>query len=169
MALNDLISVTRYFARQLLNKHAINYQNVEKNTKFLLSTEVIWKSIRHLIKTKSVKCFSSLKLCFFHVFLSYLYFLTACNCTKWKYAVPLVGSTDLIVNQAALQVRPVPEPAISTGQWWSARFRRFSWIAWAGQGPATVLIEFWNNMLCYGVFGWISSDNQNITNYKRNY
>jgi hypothetical protein len=55
-------SVTRYFARQLLNKHAKNYQNVEKITK-------------HLSKTKSVKHFPSLKLCFFHVFLSHLYFL----------------------------------------------------------------------------------------------
>jgi hypothetical protein len=34
-------SVTRYFARQLLNKHAKNYQNVEKITKFLLSTKVV--------------------------------------------------------------------------------------------------------------------------------
>jgi hypothetical protein len=33
-------SVTRYFARQLLNRHAKNYQNVEKITKFLLSTKV---------------------------------------------------------------------------------------------------------------------------------
>jgi hypothetical protein len=70
-------SVTRYFARQLLNKHAKNYQNVEKITKFLLSTEVVWKSIKHLSKTKSEKRFPSLKLCFFHVFLSHLYFLIA--------------------------------------------------------------------------------------------
>jgi hypothetical protein len=34
-------SVTRYFARQLLNKHAKNYQNVEKITKFLLSAKVV--------------------------------------------------------------------------------------------------------------------------------
>jgi hypothetical protein len=34
--------VTRYFARQLLNKHAKKYQNVEKITKFLLSTKVVW-------------------------------------------------------------------------------------------------------------------------------
>jgi hypothetical protein len=34
-------SVTRYFARQLLNKHAKNYQNVEKITTFLLSTKVV--------------------------------------------------------------------------------------------------------------------------------
>jgi transposase InsO family protein len=34
-------SVTRYFARQLLNKHAKNYQNVEKITKFLLLTKVV--------------------------------------------------------------------------------------------------------------------------------
>jgi hypothetical protein len=34
-------SVTRYFASQLLNKHAKNYQNVEKITKFLLSTKVV--------------------------------------------------------------------------------------------------------------------------------
>ena len=33
--------VTRYFARQLLNKRAKNYQNVEKITKFLLSTKVV--------------------------------------------------------------------------------------------------------------------------------
>jgi hypothetical protein len=34
-------------------------------------------------------------------------------------------------------------------------------------GPATVFVEFLNNRLChYGVFGWISCDNQNITNFK---
>jgi hypothetical protein len=33
-------SVTRYFSRQLLNKHAKNYQNVEKITKCLLSAKV---------------------------------------------------------------------------------------------------------------------------------
>jgi hypothetical protein len=71
------VSVTRYFARQLLNKHAKNYQNVEKITKFLLSAKVVWKSIKHLSKTKSVKQFPSLKLCFFHVFHSHLYFLVA--------------------------------------------------------------------------------------------
>jgi hypothetical protein len=35
------VSVTRYFAGQLLNKHAKNYQNVEKITKFLLSAKVV--------------------------------------------------------------------------------------------------------------------------------
>ena len=57
-------SVTRYFARQLLNKLAKNYQNVEKITKFLLSAKSGLKSIKHLSKTKSVKRFLSLKLCF---------------------------------------------------------------------------------------------------------
>jgi hypothetical protein len=34
-------------------------------------------------------------------------------------------------------------------------------------GHATVLIDFLKNRFChYGVFGWISWDNQNITNFK---
>jgi hypothetical protein len=37
----SLLSVTRYFAGQLLNKHAKNYQSVEKITKFLLSAKVV--------------------------------------------------------------------------------------------------------------------------------
>jgi hypothetical protein len=69
--------VIRYFARQLLNKQAKNYQNVEKNTKFLLSTKVVRKSIKHLSKTKSVKLFPSSKLCCFRAFLSHLYFFIA--------------------------------------------------------------------------------------------
>jgi hypothetical protein len=64
-------SVTRYFARQLLNKHAKNYQNVEKITKFLLSTKVVWKSIKHLSKIKSV--------------LYSIFFFLTCNCAKCKY------------------------------------------------------------------------------------
>jgi hypothetical protein len=39
VSVSDVISVTRYFARQLLNKLAKNYQNVEKITKFLLSAK----------------------------------------------------------------------------------------------------------------------------------
>jgi hypothetical protein len=84
-------SVTRYFARQLLNKHAKNYQNVEKITKFLLSTKVVWKSIT-LSKTKSVKRFPSLKLCFFSCF-SFSLVLFHWICIKWKYgaAMTMIG------------------------------------------------------------------------------
>jgi hypothetical protein len=98
-----LHSVTRYFARQLLNKHAKNYQNVEKITKFLLSTEVVWKSIKHLSKTKSVKRFPSLKLCF-----SMFFFLT---CTFWLQLCKIqIWRCD---DRAP---RPwVPNPAIGTG------------------------------------------------------
>jgi hypothetical protein len=38
---SEQTSVTRYFARQLLNKHAKHCQNVEKITKFLLSTKLV--------------------------------------------------------------------------------------------------------------------------------
>ena len=88
--LESATSVTRYFARQLLNKHAKNYQNVEIITKFLQSTKVVSKSIKYLSKTKSLKRFPSLKLCFFHVFLSHLYF--DCNCAKCKYGAAMIGS-----------------------------------------------------------------------------
>jgi hypothetical protein len=111
----------QYFARQLLNKHVKNYQNVEKITKFLLSTKEVWKSIKHLSKTKSVKRFPSLKLCFFHVFLSHLYFLVAIvqNASMTpQWLGPDPGSL------ARNQHRP-------QGEWWSAGFPRFSWTAWA--------------------------------------
>jgi hypothetical protein len=94
----NVSSVTRYFARQLLNKHAKNYQNAEKITKFLLSTKVVWKSIKHVSKTKSVKRFPSLKLCFFPVFLSHLYsWLNLCKMQIWRRddrARPRVPSTQ---------------------------------------------------------------------------
>jgi hypothetical protein len=113
-------SVTRYFARQLLNKHAKNYQNVEIITKFLQSTKVVSKSIKHLSKTKSLKRFPSLKLCFFHVFLSHLYF--DCNCAKCKYGATMIESGHR---------HRVPSPQSGQSEWWSAGFRRFSWTAWA--------------------------------------
>jgi hypothetical protein len=155
--------VTRYFARQLLNKHAKNYQNAEKITKFLLSTKVVWKSIKHLSKTKSVKRFPSLKLCFFS-----------------SFSFSLVQLIEFVMQIWRRDDWPrVPSTQSAQGEWWSAGFRRFSWAAWASSlqfgctvqlcrhGPVTVLNEFLNNRLCYyGVFGWISCDNQNITNFK---
>jgi hypothetical protein len=160
--------VTRYFARQLLNKRAKNYQNVEKITKFLLSTKVVWKSIKHLSKTKSVKRFPSLKLCFFHVFLSHLYFLVAivqnANMTP-QWLGPGPGS--LACNQHRVS-GDQQDSLDSAGQLGPEACNLD--VQLCKHGHATVLIEFFNNRLChYGVFGWISWDNQNITNFKRNY
>jgi hypothetical protein len=76
-----MISVTRYFARQLLNKHAKNDQNVEKITKFLLSTQSGLKINKTSQQNKISKRLSITEtmffLCFFYVFLSHLYFLVA--------------------------------------------------------------------------------------------
>jgi hypothetical protein len=88
-ATREKTSVTRYFARQLLNKHAENYQNVEKITKFLLPIKVVWKSIKHLSKTKLVKRFPSLKLCFFPCF-SFSLVLFDWICVKCKYGAARV-------------------------------------------------------------------------------
>jgi hypothetical protein len=41
-------------SRQLRNKHAKNYQNAEKITKFLLSNKMVWKSIKHISKALSI-------------------------------------------------------------------------------------------------------------------
>ena len=90
-------SVTRYFAKQLLNKHAKNYQHVGKITKFLLSTEVmVSKSIKHLSKTKSVKHFPSLKLCFFPCY-SFSLVLFDCNCAKCKCDAAMIGPRVSII------------------------------------------------------------------------
>jgi hypothetical protein len=68
---------TRYFARQLLNKHAKNYENVEKITKFLLSTKVGLKINKTSQQNKISKTLSITETMFLPYFLSHLYFLIA--------------------------------------------------------------------------------------------
>jgi hypothetical protein len=161
-------SVTRYFARQLLNKHAKNYQNVEKITKFLLSTKVVWKSIKHLSKTKSVKCFPSSKLCCFHVFLSHLYFLIAIvqnanMMLRWSS----LGPGSLARNQH--RVSGYQQDSVDSARQLGPAACNLD-VQFCRHGPATVLNEFLKNRLChYGVFCLISCDNQNITNFKISY
>jgi hypothetical protein len=100
---------------------------------------------------------------FLHVFLSHLYFLIAIlqnanMAPRWS------GPGSLARNQHA------------AGEWWSPGFCWFIWTAWASslQFGCTALqawtcnCSHWilNNRLCHsGVFGWISCDNQNITNF----
>ena len=79
----NVSSVTRYFARQLLNKHAKNYQNAEKITKFLLSTKMVWKSIKHISKTLSIT----------EAMFSQFFFLTCTVdwiCAKCKYGAAMI-------------------------------------------------------------------------------
>jgi hypothetical protein len=83
-------SVTRYFASQLLNKHAKNYQNVEKITKFLLSTKVVWKSIKHLSKIKISKMLCITETVFFPMFF-FLIVLFDWICVKCKYGAAMIG------------------------------------------------------------------------------
>jgi hypothetical protein len=120
--------VTRYFARQLLNKHAKNYQNVEKITKFPPSTKVVWKSIKHLSKTKWVKHFPSLKLSFFIAFLSHLYFLIA-----------IVQNANMVPRWSA-RAPGVPSPQSAQGEWWSAGFLRIPSIQLDSLGQQ---LAFW--------------------------
>jgi hypothetical protein len=90
LATCNAISVTRYFASQLLNKHAKNYQNVEKITKFLLSTKVVWKSIKHLSKIKISKMFCITETVFFPMFF-FLIVLFDWICVKCKYGAAMIG------------------------------------------------------------------------------
>jgi hypothetical protein len=138
-----------------------NYQNVEKITKFLQSTKVVWKSIKHLSKTKSVKRFPSLKLCFFRVFLSHLYFL-----------IPIVQNANMLPRWSGLGpgslARNQQDSVNSAGQLVSAACNLVGQLC--RHRPATVLNGFLNSKLChYGVFCSISCDNQNITNFKISY
>jgi hypothetical protein len=53
------------------------------------------------------------------------------------------------------------------GECWSAQATCSLDVQLCRHGPATVLTEFLYNRLCHcGVFGWISCNNQNITNFK---
>jgi hypothetical protein len=107
---------------------------------------VVWKSIKHLSKTKSVKHFPSLKLCF--PCFSFSLVLFDCNCARCKYGATMIGPGpgSLALNQH--RVSGDQQDSVD-----SAGLCR--------HGPVTVFIEFLNNKLChFDVFGWISCDNQ---------
>jgi hypothetical protein len=102
---------------------------------------------------------------FFHVFLSHLYF--DCNCAKCKYGAAMIGSRPRSLARNLDGVNGDQQDYVdSAGQLGPAACNLD--VQLCKHGPATVPIEILNNRLChYGVFGWISCDNQNITNFKQ--
>jgi hypothetical protein len=105
--------VTRYFGRQLLNKHAKNYQNVNQSGLKINKTSQ---------ENKMSKTFSITETKFFHCF-SFSLVLFDCNCAKCKYGATMIGPGpgSLARNQHR----------VSGDQQDSLGFRRFSWTAWA--------------------------------------
>jgi hypothetical protein len=120
-------SVSRYFARQLLNKHAKNYQNAEKITKFLLSTKMVWKSIKHISKTLSIT----------EAMFSQFFFLTCTVdwiCAKCKYSVAMIEPGPR--NQHRVN-GDQQDSVDSAGQLWPAACNLD--VKLCRRGPVTVL------------------------------
>ena len=145
---------SRYFARQLLNKHAKNYENVEQITKFLLSTKVGLKINKTSQQNKIGKTLSITETMFLPYFLSHLYFLIAIvqNTNMASHLVASLVLCSQVPSPQSAQVSGDQHDSVdSTGQLGSAAC---NWdVQLCRHGPATVLIEFLNNRLCnYGVF-----------------